>query len=118
VAIGAGLALGAAAAYGGYRYGYPSYYGYGYRREAFADLLGKHGRPVALKTALRQSVGDIDKRPPAPSVQRREARKAHNEAYRRRNSPSNVACIAPTSAEWSAGYVTRPWWCWRRSPKR
>jgi len=26
--------------------------------EAFADLLHKHGRPVDLRTALRQSVGD------------------------------------------------------------
>ena len=26
--------------------------------EAFADLLHKHGRPVDLKTALRQSVGN------------------------------------------------------------
>jgi hypothetical protein len=33
--------------------------------EAFADLLHKHGRPVDLKTALRQSVGDIEKRPAA-----------------------------------------------------
>jgi len=35
--------------------------------EALADLLRKHGRPVDLKTALRQSVGEIEKRPPAPS---------------------------------------------------
>jgi len=41
--------------------------------EAFADLLRKHGRPVDLKTALRQSVGNIEKRPPAPSVRRRNA---------------------------------------------
>jgi len=33
--------------------------------EAFADLLQKHGRPVDLKT-LRQSVDEIEKRPPAP----------------------------------------------------
>jgi hypothetical protein len=26
----------------------------------------KHGRPIDLKTALRQSVGEIEKRPPAP----------------------------------------------------
>jgi hypothetical protein len=46
--------------------------------EAFADLLQKHGRPVDLKTALRQSVGEIEKRPVAPSVRRRDAaRKAH-----------------------------------------
>jgi hypothetical protein len=46
--------------------------------EAFADLLRKHGRPVDLKTALRQSVGEIEKRPAAPSVLRRDAsRKAH-----------------------------------------
>jgi hypothetical protein len=36
--------------------------------EAFADLLQKHGRPVDLKTALRQSVGEIEKSPPAPSA--------------------------------------------------
>jgi hypothetical protein len=41
--------------------------------EAFADLLHKHGRPVDLKTALRQSVGEIEKRPAAPSVRRRDA---------------------------------------------
>jgi hypothetical protein len=41
--------------------------------EAFADLLRKHGRPVDLKTALRQSVGEIGKRPPAASVRRRGA---------------------------------------------
>jgi hypothetical protein len=35
--------------------------------EAFADLLRKHGRPVDLKTALRQSVGAIGKRPAAQS---------------------------------------------------
>jgi hypothetical protein len=46
--------------------------------EAFADLLHKHGRPVDLKTALRQSVGEIEKGPPAPSVQHRiAARKTH-----------------------------------------
>jgi hypothetical protein len=46
--------------------------------EAFADLLNKHGRPVDLKTALRKSVGEIGKRPPAPSDRRRDAsRKAH-----------------------------------------
>jgi hypothetical protein len=46
--------------------------------EAFADLLRKHGRPVDLKTALRQSAGEIEKRPAAPSVRRRDAaRKAH-----------------------------------------
>jgi hypothetical protein len=43
--------------------------------EAFADLLRKHGRPVDLQTALRQSVGGIEKRPPAPSVGRRDAAK-------------------------------------------
>ena len=36
--------------------------------DAFADLLRKHGRPVDLKTALRQSVGEIEKQPAAPSV--------------------------------------------------
>jgi hypothetical protein len=30
--------------------------------EAFADLLTKHGRPTDLKTALRESVDDMDKR--------------------------------------------------------
>jgi hypothetical protein len=43
--------------------------------EAFADLLRKHGRPVELQTALRQSVSEIEKRPAAPSVQRRDASK-------------------------------------------
>jgi hypothetical protein len=43
--------------------------------EALADLLHKHGRPVDLKTALRESVGEIGKRPPAPSVRRRDASK-------------------------------------------
>ena len=46
--------------------------------EAFADLLRKHGRPIDLQTALRQSVGEIEKRPAAPSIQRRDAsKKAH-----------------------------------------
>jgi hypothetical protein len=39
--------------------------------EAFADLLHKHGRPVDLKTALRQSVGEIEKRPAAPDPARK-----------------------------------------------
>ena len=43
--------------------------------EAFADLLRKHGWPIDLKTALRQSVGEIEKRPPARH--RIAARKAH-----------------------------------------
>jgi hypothetical protein len=46
--------------------------------EAFTDLLRKHGRPVDLKTALRQSAGEIEKRPPAPSVRLRDVRKARN----------------------------------------
>jgi len=41
--------------------------------EAFADLLRKHGRPVDLRTALRQSVGHIEKRQAAPSGRRRAA---------------------------------------------
>jgi hypothetical protein len=41
------------------------------RRRGLRDLLRKRGRPVDLKTALRQSVGDIEKRPLAPSVGRR-----------------------------------------------
>jgi hypothetical protein len=46
--------------------------------EAFADLLRKHGRPVDLKAALRQSVRETAKRSPAPSVHRRNAsRKVH-----------------------------------------
>jgi hypothetical protein len=45
--------------------------------EAFADLLQKHGRPVDLKT-LRQSVDEIEKRPPAPSMRRQDpSRKSH-----------------------------------------
>jgi hypothetical protein len=43
--------------------------------EAFADLLRKHGRPVDLKLVLRQSVGEIEKRPAAPSIRRRDASK-------------------------------------------
>jgi hypothetical protein len=43
--------------------------------EAFADLLQKHGRPVDLTTASRQSVGETEKRPAAPSVRRRDASK-------------------------------------------
>ena len=46
--------------------------------EAFADLLHKHRRPFDLKTALRQSVDEIEKRPPAPSVRRQHtSRKVH-----------------------------------------
>jgi hypothetical protein len=41
--------------------------------EAFADLLHKRGRPVDLRTALRQSVGHIEKRQAAPSGRRRAA---------------------------------------------
>jgi hypothetical protein len=44
--------------------------------EAFADLLQKHGRPVDLKTALRQSVGEIEKRLAAPVPRRDASRKA------------------------------------------
>ena len=47
--------------------------------EAFADLLHKHGRPLDLKTALRQSVDEIEKRPPAPSAPERR-RRAHKGA--------------------------------------
>ena len=43
--------------------------------EAFADLLHKHGRPIDLKTALRQSIGEMENRPAAPSIQRRDASK-------------------------------------------
>ena len=46
--------------------------------EAFADLLRKHGRPVDLQTALRQSMAEIQKRLAVPSIRRRDAaRKAH-----------------------------------------
>jgi hypothetical protein len=38
--------------------------------EAFADLLRKHGRPVDLKTALRHSVGEIEKRPAAQRLEK------------------------------------------------
>jgi hypothetical protein len=44
--------------------------------EAFADLLRKHGRPVDLKTALRQSVGELEKRPPDASARHPDTRKA------------------------------------------
>jgi hypothetical protein len=43
--------------------------------EAFADLLTKHGRPTDLKTALRQSVEETGKKPPAASVTRGGGRK-------------------------------------------
>jgi hypothetical protein len=43
--------------------------------EAFADLLAKHGRPTDLKTALRESVAGMDKRPPEASVKRGAGRK-------------------------------------------
>ena len=43
--------------------------------EAFADLLAKHGRPTDLKTALRRSVEDTGKKPPAASVTRGGGRK-------------------------------------------
>jgi predicted transcriptional regulator len=42
--------------------------------EALADLLTRYGRPTDLKTALRQSVADTDKRPGA-SVKRGGGRK-------------------------------------------
>jgi hypothetical protein len=38
--------------------------------EAFADLFRKHRRPTDLKTALRESVACMEKRPPAASVKR------------------------------------------------
>jgi hypothetical protein len=45
--------------------------------EALRRSLQKHGRPVDLKTTLRQSVGEIEKQPPTPSVRRRDgSRKA------------------------------------------
>jgi hypothetical protein len=43
--------------------------------EAFADLLRKHNRPTDLKTALRESVAGMEKRPPAASVKRGGGRK-------------------------------------------
>jgi hypothetical protein len=43
--------------------------------EAFADLLTKHGRPTDLKTALRRSVEETGKKPPAASVTRGGGRK-------------------------------------------
>jgi hypothetical protein len=43
--------------------------------EAFADLLAKHGRPTDLKTALRRSVQETDKKPPDASVTRGCGRK-------------------------------------------
>jgi hypothetical protein len=42
--------------------------------EEFADLLRRHGRPADLKTALRQSAGEVKERPLGASV-RRDARK-------------------------------------------
>jgi hypothetical protein len=38
--------------------------------QAFADLLRKHGRSVDLKTALRQSVGEIPSPSASPSRKR------------------------------------------------
>jgi hypothetical protein len=43
--------------------------------EAFGDFLQKHGRPTDLKTALRQSVAGMEKRPPAASIKRGGGRK-------------------------------------------
>jgi hypothetical protein len=43
--------------------------------EASADLFAKHGRPTDLKTALRRSVEDTGKKPPAASVTRGGGRK-------------------------------------------
>jgi hypothetical protein len=42
--------------------------------KALADLLKKHGRPIDLKSALRQSVREAeqsDSRPPRPSPRKR-----------------------------------------------
>jgi hypothetical protein len=47
--------------------------------EAFADLLHKHGRPVDLKTALRQSVGNSRN---ARRRHRSDARNASRKARR------------------------------------
>ena len=44
--------------------------------EAFADLLAKHGRPTDLRSALRQSVAGMEKRPPAGSLKRVERRRS------------------------------------------
>ena len=44
--------------------------------EAFADLLRKHNRPTDLKTAMRESVSGMEKRPRARSIKRGGARKA------------------------------------------
>jgi hypothetical protein len=38
--------------------------------EAFADLFRKHRRPTDLKTALRESVARMEKRPLAASINR------------------------------------------------
>jgi hypothetical protein len=35
--------------------------------EAFADLLRKHGRPTDLKSALRQSAGEVAPAKPKPT---------------------------------------------------
>jgi hypothetical protein len=43
--------------------------------EAFVDLLAKHGRPTDLKSALRRSVQETDKKPPDASVTRGGGRK-------------------------------------------
>jgi len=47
--------------------------------EAFRDLLKKHGRPVGLKTALRQSVGGSRNIHPFP-VRKRSRKKGARSA--------------------------------------
>ena len=52
--------------------------------EAFADLLKKHGRPVGLKAALRQSAGAS-----ADVVRLKDHKKPRINARRKRASDSN-----------------------------
>jgi hypothetical protein len=44
--------------------------------EAFRDLLRKHGRPIDLKTALRQSVGGNENVYPFPAKKRAKKKAA------------------------------------------
>ena len=44
--------------------------------QELADEIQKHGRPIDVKTALRQSVAGMDERPPAASVKRGGRKKA------------------------------------------
>jgi hypothetical protein len=93
--------------------------------EAFADLLRKHGRPTDLKTALRQSVMGMDKRPPARSVTRGDGRQQRQRSVIRMGvrtrGPDIKAAVAKFRAdraarEEAAAVVDR--WNWRLATGR